>query len=150
MHKSVMHPATGCEDTECIACRDERGRGGNCRRNNVNYEIECELCPEGRRPVYIGETARNLYTRAKEHLGGEHREGTEESDSCFARKHMEQHHQGEESRFRAKVVRCNNDSMSRQVREGVMIRRSTREMLNSKSEWFQPPIYRIRSEVVRE
>ena len=150
LQRSNPTATPGCEDTECIACKDERGRGGNCRRNNVNYEIECELCPEGRRPVYIGETARNLYTRAKEHLGGEHREGTEESDSCFARKHMEQHHQGEESRFRAKVVRCNNDSMSRQVREGVMIRRSTREMLNSKSEWFQPPIYRIRSEVVRE
>ena len=41
----------------------------------MNYEIECKLCPEGRRPVYIGETARNLYTRAKEHMAGENREG---------------------------------------------------------------------------
>ena len=70
----------GCEDAECIACKDEGGKGGNCRRNNVNFEIECELCPEGHRQVYIGETLRNLYNRAKEHLGGEQREGTEEND----------------------------------------------------------------------
>ena len=91
-----------------------------------------------------------LYTRAKEHMGDENRVGTEERESGFARKHMEQRHQGMESSFRAKVTKVNKDSMSRQVREGVMIRRSTREMLNSKSEWFQPPIYRIRSEVVRD
>ena len=63
---------------------------------------------------------------------------------------IEQHHQGEESRFRAKVTRTNNDIMSRQVREGVMIRRSRGEMPNSKSEWFQLPIYRIWSKVIRE
>ena len=150
LQRSNPTATPGCEDAECIACKDERGRGGNCRRNNVNYEIECGLCPEGQRPVYIGETSRNLYTRAKEHLGGEQREGTEDNESCFVRKHMEENHRGEESQFRAKVTKSNRDSMSRQVREGVMIRRSHREMMNSKSEWFQPPIYKIRSEVVRE
>ena len=63
---------------------------------------------------------------------------------------MEQCHPGRTSKYRAKVTKTNKDSMSRQIREGVLIRRSRREMLNSKSEWFQPPIYRIRSEVVRE
>ena len=140
----------GCMDPECIACKDERGKGGNCRRNNVNYEIECHLCADGGRPVYIGETSRNLFTRGKEHMGSEHREGTEEREAGFAHKHMEQYHQGMESRFRVKVTKTNKDSMTRQVREGVMIRRTRRVMMNSRSEWFQPPIYRIRSEVVRE
>ena len=140
----------GCTDPECTACKDERGKGGNCRKNNVNYEIECMLCPEDRRPVYIGETSRNLYTRAKEHINGERTEGSEKNESCFARKHMEQCHPGRTSKYRAKVTKTNKDSMSRQIREGVLIRRSRKEMLNSKSEWFQPPIYRIRSEVVRE
>ena len=63
---------------------------------------------------------------------------------------MEQRHQGKQSRFRAKVTRTNKDSFSRQIREGVMIRRAKRETLNSKSEWFQPPIFQMRSEVVRE
>ena len=44
----------------------------------------------------------------------------------------------------------NKDCIGRQVREGVLIRRSNKQMMNSKSEWFQPPIYRIRSEVIRE
>ena len=140
----------GCEDTDCVSCKDERGKGGNCRRNSVNYEIECQLCPEGNRPIYIGETSRNLYTRAKEHIGDERREGTEEKEAGFARKHMDEYHRGMESSFRARVTRTNRDSMSRQVREGVMIRRSKKRMMNSKSEWFQPPIYSVRSEVVRE
>ena len=117
----------------------------------MNYEIECQLCPEGQRPVYIGETARNLYTRAKEHMNSGNRRTTgEEEGTSFVHRHMEQYHRGSQSRFRAKVTKANNDSFSRQVREGVLIRRCRREMLNSKSEWFQPPIYRVRSEIVRE
>ena len=81
--------------------------------------------------MYIGETSRNLYTRAKEHMGGEHRKGTEEGDTSFVRQHMEQHHPGMESRFRARVTRTNKDSFSRQVREGVLIRRSDKKMMNS-------------------
>ena len=150
LQRSNPTATPGCEDEDCIACKDERGKGGNCRRNNVNYEIECQLCPEGSRPVYIGETSRNLYTRAKEHMGSENREGTGDNESCFVRNHMQQHHQGMESKFRAKVTKTNKDSFSRQIREGVLIRRSDREMLNSKSEWFQPPIFRVRSEIVRE
>ena len=66
-----------------------------------------------------------------------------ERESTFVRKHVEEYHQGMEADFRGKVVKQNKDSFSRQVREGVFIRRSTRNMMNSKSEWFQPPIYRI-------
>ena len=83
-------------------------------------------------------------------MGSENREGTGDNESCFVRNHMQQHHQGMESKFRAKVTKTNKDSFSRQIREGVLIRRSDREMLNSKSEWFQPPIFRVRSEIVRE
>ena len=150
LQRSNPTATPGCAEEDCIACNVERGKGGNCRRNNVNYQIECQLCPEGGRPVYIGETARNLYTRAKEHMSSRNREGAEEDGSSFARKHMEQCHQGLQHRFMARVTRSNRDSFSRQIREGVQIRRCSKEMMNSKSEWFQPPIYRIRSEIVRE
>ena len=92
-------------------------------RSNVNYEIECQLCPEENRPVYIGETSRNLYTRGKEHLGSEHRGETEDKELSFMKQHMEEHHTGMVSRFAGKVTRTNKDSLSRQVREGVLIRR---------------------------
>ena len=151
LQKSNPTATPGCTKGDCIACHAERGKGGNCRRNNVNYEIECHLCPEGNRPVYIGETSRNLYTRGREHMSGGRRTGTaEERESTFVRRHMEEYHQDMEADFRGKVVKQNKDSFSRQVREGVLIRRSTKDMMNSKSEWFQPPIYRIRSDVVRE
>jgi hypothetical protein len=34
----------------------------------VNYSIDCKICPQGGKSVYIGETSRNLFTRGKEHL----------------------------------------------------------------------------------
>ena len=41
---------------------------GNCRRVNVNYEIECMR--EGCDFVYRGETCRNAFCRGREHLRG--------------------------------------------------------------------------------
>ena len=151
LQKSNPTATPGCTKEDCIGCGVERGKGGNCRRNNVNYEIECYLCPEENRPVYIGETSRNLYTRGREHMSGGHRTGKAgERESTFVRKHMEECHQGMHADFRGRVIKQNKDSFSRQVREGVLIRRSTRNMMNSKSEWFQPPIYRIRNDIIRE
>ena len=121
LQRSNPTATPGCEDADCIACRDERGGGGNCRRNNVNYEIECQLCPEGNRPVYIGETSRNLYTRGKEHMGSVNREGTEEREASFIQKHMEKCHQGRESKFKAKVTHSNKDSLGRQVAGAALV-----------------------------
>ena len=155
LQRSNPTATPGCGESDCVACKLGRGRGGNCRRNNVNYEIECNLCPKANRPVYIGETSRNLYTRGKEHIsigrrgGGEASEG-ESEESSFVRKHQQEQHRGEEVNFTARVVKQNKDSLTRQIREGVLIRRCSKVMLNSKSEWFQPPIYRIRSNIIRE
>ena len=150
LQRSNPTATPGCENGDCLGCAIERGRGGKCHRNNVNYEVECQLCPEGNRPVYIGETSRNLYTRGKEHMDGEHRREAEDREPNWVKKHMEEHHAGMMSKFAARVVHTNKDSLSRQVREGVMIRRESRYMMNTRSEWFQPPIYRIQSELVRE
>ena len=58
----------GCASPDCLPCKDGRGNGGNCRGCGTNYEIECQLCPDDERSVYIGESSRNLYTRCKEHV----------------------------------------------------------------------------------
>lgn len=150
LQRSNPTAVPGCEEQDCLACYPERGKGGDCRRNNINYEIECQLCPVGKRPVYIGETSRNLYTRAKEHLSSERRKPGDEEESSFICKHMEEHHKGMQSKLQARVTRTNKDSFSRQIREGVLIRRSNKETMNSKAEWFQPPIFQVRSEIVRE
>ena len=106
--------------------------------------VTCGLCPEGEESVYIGETARNLYTRMKEH-------NNNRGEGSFINKHMNESHQGMEGEFEAKVTKTNKDCMSRQIREGVQILRigGHKKLLNNKSEWHQPSIYQIQSEVVR-
>ena len=88
LQRSNPTAVPGCEEEDCIVCNPERGKGGDCRKNNINYEIECQLCPEGERPVYSGETSRNFYTRAKEHVNSERRKPGEEEESSFICKHM--------------------------------------------------------------
>ena len=73
-----------------------------------------------------------------------------DDEESFIKKHMDDCHPGEESKFEARVTHSNKDCLSRQVREGVLIRRCTMPILNSKSEWFQPPIFQIQNEIIRE
>ena len=58
--------------------------------------------------------------------------------------------EGQERDFRVRDTHTNKDSLTRQIREGVMIRRSDRRVINTKSEWFQPPLFIVMSEMVRE
>ena len=102
LQRSNPTATPGCDKEDCLGCTVERGKGGKCHKNNVNYEIECHLCPEGNRPVYIGETSRNLYTRCKEHISSERSQGNnhnEDNESSFVRKHMETSHAGMTSKF---------------------------------------------------
>jgi hypothetical protein len=135
----------GCETPDCLPCKHGRGEGGNCKGCGVNYQLECQLCPDGERSVYIGESSRNLYTRSKEHLS---RYGTGKTTS-FMVKHKNAAHRGEEPVYRAKVTASTRDCLTRQVREAVMIRRSQVPVLNAKTEWHQPSLYRIQHEVER-
>ena len=47
----------------CASCTNGRDRNSKCRKENVTYEIVCKICQKN----YVGETARNLKTRANEH-----------------------------------------------------------------------------------
>ena len=135
----------GCLQESCIACRDERGAGGNCRRSNVNYEIECQLCPPGQRAKYIGESSRNLFTRGQEH---ESRYRNKKKES-FMLKHQVKFHRGEEAKFKAKVTGSDRDCLTRQVREAVKIRRCQVPIMNGKSEWHQPALWQVQNEIFR-
>ena len=106
--------------------------------------MECMECPEITRATYTGETSKNLYTRA-----GQHIDNREQEDS-FIKKHEVDNHNGGTVQWKASVTHTNRDCLSRQVREGVLIRRNPKPSLNSKTEWFQPPLYRIMSEVIRD
>ena len=66
VQKSNPTATPGCSSDDCPACQGGRGDGGNCRKSNVQYEMECLECPETNPTVYVGETARNVYTRGLE------------------------------------------------------------------------------------
>ena len=53
-----------CGREDCLVCK-QAGKGP-CNAHGVTYEIECQGCEN----KYIGETARNAYTRGTEHVGG--------------------------------------------------------------------------------
>ena len=61
VQKSNPTATPGCPYTDCLACKGGRGMGGNCGKSNVQYELECRMCPEEEKCVYIGETSRNRY-----------------------------------------------------------------------------------------
>ena len=142
-HKvQVSNPTAtpGCPETDCVACRTERGKGGSCRKGNIQYEMECRLCKEetdrqtdADRTVYIGETSRNLFTRGQEHL---YKYETADSESFMA-KHQEENHDDRPAVFDAKVTGMYRDCLSRQVAEGVSIRRCRTKVLNSNKQIFE-------------
>ena len=135
----------GCNRSDCLPCKQGRGEGGQCQACGIQYQVECQLCPEEQKAVYIGESSRNLYTRSLEHISN-YRTGT---NTSFIIKHQNAQHRGEEPVFKAKVTGRTRDCLTRQVTEAVLIRRSQVPVLNSKSEWHQPGIYRVQQEVER-
>ena len=154
--RTVMHTvqssnptgSPGCHNTDCLACKAGPGAGGNCLKSNVQYELNCKLCPLEDRCTYIGETSRNLYTRAKEHTGKYN--SKTQCHASFIKKHQEERHHGVPANFKGKVTSMFRDCLSRQVSEGVNIRRCDKNVLNSKSEWHQPALWRVQNEIVRE
>ena len=144
LQKSNPTETPGCNKDDCMGCADEKGRGGKCHKNNINYTIECTECPEDNKPIYIGETSKNLYTRTLQHLRARREDGS------FMRRHKEEKHEGREVQYKAQVTHSNKYCLSRQIREGVLIRRCNRPILNSRTEWFQPPLFRVLNDVIRE
>ena len=141
--KSNPMEMKGCDDDDCLPCRTGRGDGGRCHSSGVNYAVECQLCPVGARSLYLGESSRNLYSRCHEHEDN-YRLGNGKS---FMLKHQRREHQGVAGQYTAKVTASTRDCLTRQVREAVEIRRCQVKVLNSKTEWHQPALWQIQSEI---
>ena len=145
VQKSNPTATAGCNDANCLPCQTGRGDGGSCRACGINYQIECQMCPADNRSLYLGETSRNLFTRSKEHND---RYRTRNNNS-FMLKHQRKEHQGVAGNFTAKVTGRSRDCLTRQVKEAVLIRRCPVPIMNSKTEWHQPALYRIQNEILR-
>ena len=122
-----------CTRDECFVC-ESQGKG-RCDKNGVTYEIECRGCSqeEGKRKVYYGETARNAFTRGKEHL----KDLDRRSAGSVLWRHCRETHEGSIPDFRMNVKACyGKDAMLRQIAEAVLIGNAEGdELLNNKTEW---------------
>ena len=73
---------------------------------------------------------------------------SKKNKTSFIKKHQVEKHAGAEPQFSAKVKKSYRDCLSRQVGEAIAIKRSGKELSNSKSEWHQPPLFRVQSEII--
>ena len=145
VQKSNPTESPGCDEPDCLPCQAGRGAGGSCHATGVNYAVECGLCPDNARGLYLGETSRNLYSRCKEHQG-RFRNGSAKS---FMKKHQDRQHRGMAGAYTAKVTASTRDCLTRQVREAVEIRRCQQPVLNGKTEWHQPALWQVQNEIYR-
>ena len=66
-----------CNRMDCITCSQNDEKRIDCRKRNILYESECTICnkvkKDGKedlkdgRGIYVGESSRSIYERAKEH-----------------------------------------------------------------------------------
>ena len=68
----------------------------------------------------------------------------------FMHRHQADKHHGIKKKIEAQAKMNFKDCLTRQIAVGVAIRRSDKEMLNTKSVWHQPPLWQVRSELSRE
>ena len=125
-----------CDDDDCFHCKN--GGKGNCRRNNVKYNIKCNGCSS----IYNGETSKNAYTRGKEHEAG-YRLRNENSHMW---KHCVIDHKGEEQIFTMSVDKTfRKDPLLRQITEAMAIEETEEDdRMNSRAECRQNRVPRLR------
>ena len=128
----------GCYRGESCICKN---KGTNCRQKRVVYSACCTTCPEDTSAIYIGETARQLGTRA-----GEHFDNLKllKKDSFMVHHWMESHHLDTSPPvFKFKTVSQHKDALSRQIKEAVCIREFGD--LNKKNEYALNELIQLES-----
>ena len=80
----------------------------------MTYSLVCEQCGA----EYFGESGRNGFTRGLEHLLNM---DAQDENRSILKLHANHHHGGADVRFIMKVTGLHNDSLDRQVTEGVNI-----------------------------
>ena len=117
---------------------------------SVCYKYKCKKCGM----EYIGETNRNVYTRDGDHTN----DYEKKKPNTFQYSHQCKKHPGERPEFHVSVIKQGfESSFSRQVFEGVQIRRSgaeaasdeREEVLNSRENYWQQGTYEVVRQVVR-
>ena len=113
---------------ECFVCKSG---GKSCRKEGIVYQIECDECKD----IYIGESARNGFTRGKEHM----QTYKNKCKSSIMYRHSKDKHKEfkGKTKFNMKITGIyRNDPTLRQVTEGTKIQNSNQNhLINNKTEW---------------
>ena len=140
-----------CHASDCKPCESavlNKHTRSNCRKNRVCYEVRCRKCKDkGKDRIYHGETARNVYTRSREH----YKAMKNQEKHSFMYKHMMKEHGDDVTNveFDWKVLSKHQKPLQRQLAEAIQIDKKSPEVnLNSKNEFFKQSIKRI--EIVKE
>ena len=146
---------TGCGREDCYPCKQGGEELQRCKKRNIIYESICSICNpgakkkgplktyDGSKPsLYVGETARSLMERAKEHLADF---GAQSQKSHIWKHQLESHGGSQDQAFIFKVVETPKNALSRQIGEAVKISRRGGEgaILNAKGEYNRCHITRL-------
>ena len=81
-----------CERQDGLSCKNSCSETGKCRDRNIVYQTTCKLCKvRGETVSYVGETARSLYERCREHL----RDSLSNKTKSHMREHYAEKHEEE-------------------------------------------------------
>ena len=106
-----------CDNPKCLMGKTKNG--GDCRKNEIVYVIECKLCND----KYYGETARNGHTRGIQHVEDSESTNAETMEKSVLLRHMNEKHEGNKVQFEIKVVKSfQHDALTRQCAEAVWIK----------------------------
>merc|ERR1712197_133134 len=132
-----------CQKESTVGGSDNGTAQRHSEGNSTDVTEEPEVVKCG--AEYLGETSKNMYSR---HLWHQEKYDKKSSDSFMAN-HMSEKHNGEPAEFKIVVMDKFKDAMSRQLSEALKIKNQAgkSEILNSKAEYHQPQIVRLRKSV---
>jgi hypothetical protein len=131
-----------CGREKCLICKS--GKTGRCYENSAGYRCICLGCKAvGKKAVYEGETGGSGFLRQQIHS-----KAVEKGNLGNAlAKHMELEHEGRKEEFEMEVTGSFGTCVERQADEGTRVRIAEEEeetlIMNSKSEFHQPPLVRL-------
>ena len=132
LQRSNPWPSGQCGKEDCFPCRNEKG--GDCKRSGVTYKITCLECLA----EYKGETARNMYSRGREHL----RLFSKKDQASAMWEHCKSAHGSQRVEFSMQQTGSFTKPLARQVTKAIQIKNFKGKILNLKSEWRLPALAR--------
>ena len=138
--RSNPFPRKQCSPSECNVCHTNPSVV--CKKRGTVYRVNCLGEESNCKSFYIGESARSIGTRFKEHV-----EKFENNDPTSAfYKHSIEKHDGNHPSLGLEILSVHpGDAMLRQITESVYIK-NYKPDLNNKEEWSCANVPRLRKD----